>query len=398
MRKFLSFSACFIGLISVFAQNIVFADSNFKNLLATAGTTTNQIAKNTAGNYIVIDTNADGEISLTEALPVAELEISNGGINSVEGIRSFAGLQRITVQSNLISVLDLHDMPLLKYVTFAGNTLSTLNVSGATGLLECFVSDSFHLTTADFSTNLNLQKVGFNYTTLTSLNLVNHNFLQTVSLLSNYNLSSLDVMGCAALHTLVASGSILTSLNLVGLSNITHLDVHNNELTTLNLQSQNNLAYLSVSHNFDLTSLYIKNGAVETLVFQNTPSLAYICADQSQIAAIQNTIANATGSDGYNSASVVDSSCSSVLSVIESNSKKEFRIAPNPTTDFIRYSALKSGAKLSSVSIYDNSGRVVFKLFNPGAAIDVSFLSGGNYFAVFQFDDGSSKATQFLKK
>ena len=65
---FFMFSFCFI----VNAQTISFSDSNFKNRLI-ASNSSNGFAKDTFGNGIVVDTNSDSEIQVSEALNVYEL-------------------------------------------------------------------------------------------------------------------------------------------------------------------------------------------------------------------------------------------------------------------------------------------------------------------------------------
>lgn len=57
-----------------YSQNLNFTDSKFKALLLSSNTN-NQIAKDSSGNFIAIDTNGDGDIQVSEAAQITALTI-----------------------------------------------------------------------------------------------------------------------------------------------------------------------------------------------------------------------------------------------------------------------------------------------------------------------------------
>jgi len=174
------------------SQNIVFPDPFFKAVLVGAGPNVTT-AKDLNGNFFKIDSNNDGEISLSEASLVGYLNIELGGVSSVEGIRNFTNLSSLNIYSNDITTVDLHQMPMLKYYTHVGNVLQTVNLQGNTGLLELKIEDSFNLDTVDLSTCTALEKVRFYNTTLTSLNVSNHSALKEIDCAMNDLLASAQV-------------------------------------------------------------------------------------------------------------------------------------------------------------------------------------------------------------
>jgi uncharacterized protein YjbI with pentapeptide repeats len=392
MKKIFT-SVSILGFFFANCQNIVFQDAAFKTMLA-ASNPNNYTAKDLSGNFFKIDSNNDGEISLSEASFVSYLNVEFGGVTSVEGIRSFTNLSSLNIYSNDITTVDLHQMPMLQYYTHIGNVLQDINLQGNTGLLEIRIEDSFHLNTIDFSTCTALEKVNFDYTTLTSLNLANHPALKEINCYMNYDLTSVQVLGCNNLEKLQISGSALSTIDLIGLHNLTWVDLHNNYFTTLNFEDQNQLDYLNIWGNTDLTSLYIKNGATENLQFYLTPNLQYICCDPNQISTIQNTLVS-DPSGGYNLSCVVNSACDDVLDVSNNHSIVDSAtIYPNPIVDIFNISTKN---KIQSVEIFDASGRLVFSTFSPSKSINIQHLKSGQYLAIIK-SDNKKISRKILKK
>ncbi len=92
---------CFLMLFCMRKAQIVnIPDANFKAKLLESSST-NQIAQNLSGSYFAIDANNDGEIQVSEALQVGELEIIDPNtftfILSYTGILSFANLKSLKI-------------------------------------------------------------------------------------------------------------------------------------------------------------------------------------------------------------------------------------------------------------------------------------------------------------
>lgn len=114
-------------------------------------------------------------------------------------------------------------------------------------------------------------------------------YLNKIKLLNVSNLSKLAYIQC--------DGNGLTSLNISGLTKIQQLTCSSNSLTSLDLSNLTELTHLNCSAN-QLSSLMIKNGIDEDrLYITPNPNLKYICADESQIPAIQSQLLSANIKD-----------------------------------------------------------------------------------------------------
>lgn len=114
-------------------------------------------------------------------------------------------------------------------------------------------------------------------------------YINKIKLLNVSNLSKLTSIQCQI--------NGLTSLNISGLTKIQRLICSTNSLTSLDLSNLTELTHLDCSAN-QLSSLMIKNGIDEDrLYFTQNPNLKYICADESQIPAIQSQLLSANIKD-----------------------------------------------------------------------------------------------------
>ena len=85
-----------------------------------------------------VDTNDDGEIQVSEALEVLNLNISPFGgdpkIENLEGIQYFTNLISLDFSRNLITTFDASIYPNLDYLKGYGNNLSSVNLNGLNNL------------------------------------------------------------------------------------------------------------------------------------------------------------------------------------------------------------------------------------------------------------------------
>lgn len=220
---------------AVIAQEIVIPDANFKAKLLSANTT-NNIAKDSSGDSVKIDANGDGIITQQEVEDIRGLNIESSEIQSLVGIEHFIDLRSLNCSQNFITILDATSLADLRELRCSNNTLTSLNVLG---------------------------------------------------------LENLKILEC--------STNELTVLDVTGLEYLTSLICSNNALTTLDLNSNISLEILGCFNN-NLVTLFIKNGKNEEFaeqVWLENPDLEYICADESQIAAMMLAMPNTIQLNSY---------------------------------------------------------------------------------------------------
>jgi len=90
-----------------------------------------------------------------------------------------------------------------------------------------------------------------------------------------------------------------------------------------------------------------------------------------------------------------DGECESqILATNDLANASVFQIYPNPARHSI---FLKSKVKIKSAEIIDASGRIVLKISNPDAEIDIQQLQNGNYFINIETEN-QTKTMKFIKK
>jgi hypothetical protein len=127
MKKIIYYVALiFYGLAN--AQTINIPDANFKDKLLQANTS-NGIAKNVSGVNMIVDTNGDGEIQVSEALNVYQLHLSQSSIADLTGIEEFVNLANLNCSYNSLTDLVLANNTNLNYLNCIGNNLTELDLS-----------------------------------------------------------------------------------------------------------------------------------------------------------------------------------------------------------------------------------------------------------------------------
>lgn len=226
---------CLFGFQFTFAQIITFQDSNFKAKLLSA-TTSNGIAKNSAGISIKIDQNSDGQIQYAEALSVYSLNLYFANLNSLGGIENFTNLN---------------------YLNCAYNNLTYLPLSNLTHLASLYCSNN----------------------QITSLSEIENLINLTILDVENNPLSALNVSNLSLLERLYCSGTKVTQLDICGTKIHSLWCISCPFLTSLKLK--NNV--ISQAAN------YGNPGAPPPLfsfLFNNTPLLTSVCYDNGEYNAV----------------------------------------------------------------------------------------------------------------
>lgn len=278
MKK-IYFFVLFIAHLSVVAQIVSISDPVFKAKLL-SGNATNEITQNLAGQWINMDTNNDGEIQVSEAINIRNINIyssSNGSfqISSIEGVKSFTNLEYLEVSNcpNLLST-DVSGMPKLALVSFSNNVnLSAANFTGCPMLQNINVSNT-HIVNLDVS---NLPKMNILTCTGGKVQTINYSGSTTMKFLlcSNNDISSINLSSLTDLYRFNISGNSLTNLDLSNLTKLEDVVCSANQLTTINLQNTPKLKTLEASYN-----------SLSTINLSQSPILTYLRILNNQLTSI----------------------------------------------------------------------------------------------------------------
>ena len=304
-------SFCYIGE----AQVITFPDANLKASLILAE----------------VDTNNNNQIEVSEALATTTLDMQSGSFSDLTGIGYFTNLTYLKISHNqvtslvplqsltnlitlncshnlLTSITGIESLSNLQALYCTHNQLTSLlgiELSTALDQLDCSNNE---FTTIDLATlPPTVNWINCSYNQLTTLDAGMHDSL---SIDCSHNQISSIVLPTSDVSSLNVSFNLLTSLTIN--SNITvNLSCDYNLLTSLIINAQigavhctnNLLTSLDLSNTNSpmcqwsenpLVSLFIKNGILDYAItsLPNTPTLQYICADESDFQTLQNYIDN----------------------------------------------------------------------------------------------------------
>lgn len=314
MKKLYILLALVLVALTTKAQIINIPDADFKAKLLAANTS-NSIAVNGLLS-IQIDSNANNEIEISEALQVTSLNVSIANIHDLTGIEYFTNLRSLNCNQNHIPSLVVNNLINLKSLYCSLNLLSNLDLTGLTHLttLECAeniltqinfsnahniqnISCRFNFLTAlDLSDLYNLQTLNFDYNQLTTVDLSNLTQLLELGCQSN-QFTCLNLSALVNLTSLNCSFNQLTALDLSGLNTIATLNCANNLITTLDLTNLSQLVLLNCEYNqinhpfvldgmVDLASVYCQHNLIPSLNFNDLPSLAVLDCSANQLTAL----------------------------------------------------------------------------------------------------------------
>lgn len=426
------FSTFILGItINTFGQILNIPDANFKNRLV--NTNCAQLGSPTWRTDV--DVNNDGEIQVSEAANVLELDLSTSPYNttndiiSLDGLANFTNLTELDCSGNSIASSEFSALVNLTNLDCSYNQLTALDVSGLPNLVDLRCSKN-QLSELSISGLLNLKLVYCVYNNLTQLDLSGLTALEglqcdsnqlsslvlgnnpAVKLLSVTDnlLTSLNIQATPNLEYLWASFNTLSTLNFNGLDHLTEVNVISNALTSIDLSQAPLVNNLYCNNNPNLTSINVRNnywswGDPDLLFFpfrfEELPSLTTICMDDGEQNWLINTNYNASG----NALVFGGPDCNIPLEISTSSTSdfdlgKLISVYPNPVEDYLKIEA-NAAISVQSISLYNLLGQK-FKTF-PGnesgaaATIDASNLKSGTYFIEIDTDKGKA-IKKFIKQ
>jgi len=298
----------FLIMCTVFnAQIVNIPDPIFKAKLLSANTT-NGIASNSANQNIVIDTNGDNEIQVSEALNVSKLFIpgqAGNMIADITGINQFTNLTSLSAFNNALTNLQISGLSNLQVIHVANNNLTALSVNNLNSLQNLTITNN-QLTNFSVTNTPNLQTLSCSGNQLTLVDI--SNFPNLITLECNNNLiTTLALNNNNNLGNISASNNQLTTIPFGEAPNLSNLYINNNLFTTIDVGQLTQLGNFNFSNNPNLISFNIKNGKHNYTqnaipIFSNTPNLKYICVDDFELGMIYSLI------NYYNQSNVVLSS------------------------------------------------------------------------------------------
>ena len=192
MKKITLFLFFAICLQNMYSQNIDFPDENLKNALLEYEP--------------IIDTNDDGEIQISEALAVTELQLTSYytsyNISDPTGLENFENLTYLSLSYNSITSIEVSSLLNLEYLNLGSNSLTSIDVSPLINLEYLYLENN-SLTSIDVSDNIGLIDLYIYASLITELD--------------------------------VSQNPNLMSLNFWGNSELTHVNLKNGNSSNINL-------------------------------------------------------------------------------------------------------------------------------------------------------------------
>lgn len=342
------------------AQIVNIPDINFKNALIEAG----------------VDTNSDGEIQVSEAEVVMNLNVSYKNISSLEGIENFLNLEELYCSGNQLSTLDMSENLKLQKLVCIFNELKNLNVAQNLNLNYLWCQDNF-LSALDISQNINLETLWCRDNSLSSLE-VTQNLSLRFLYCDNNQLSELDLSQNLNLESLVCSDNQLSSLDLSQNVNLEGLDCSDNLLNSLSIDNGNNQNIMEMfsTGNINLSCIQIDDENATYPECGGFPVVGW-CKDE------------------WTSYS---EDCSLGIAHLEGFN---FSLYPNPVNNELMLNSSKTEIGNLKIKIYNIEGKLLNSQnleIEKQASINVSTLSSGIYFLNIENENGNVVVKKFIKE
>lgn len=232
------------------AQNVTFADPNFKELFVSS----------------FYDVNQDNEISYEEALNIVFIsQTSDLGITDLTGIEAMTNLESLTLRNNPISnPVDLSSNINLERIDLSSHlsTIPEFNISGLTNLIRLRVDGSFE--SIDLSNKPALEHVRVISDELQSIDVSGNPELILLNVIAE-QVDEIDISNNPLLQELLISRANITEIDMSQNNLIERLILSSNELTSVDLSNLSQLTFLKISSNFIGTIDVSANPLLETL-------------------------------------------------------------------------------------------------------------------------------------
>lgn len=236
------------------------------------------------------DSNNDGYITPTENKYILHVNLTRDSnfdyeVKSLKGLQKLTSLNTLFCQNQLISELDISDMPSLTDIDVIGCPLVSF-IYGNNHNLNYLNLNESPLASLELADLPSLETLYLQYGKLETLKLNDCYSLKTINMYDS-NLKQVDISGCYQVEGINMSENHLKNIDLRDLTNLRVLKIENNELQAIDLSCNenlnslwirnNNLAWLDLSSNQHLVvayldgnerEVYTKNGKFDMAILE----------------------------------------------------------------------------------------------------------------------------------
>lgn len=340
-----------------------------------------------------INTNMDTEISCAEASAYnGTINVPNLSIADLTGIEAFTNVQQIFCNGNQLTSLNLSGNTGLVNVNCSNNQLTSFSTGNSPNYntVNCMNNQ---LTSLNFSANTSLAWLNASNNPLTSLNLGSNTNLSSLQVY-NTLLNSLNLSALTGLTYLDCSTTPISSLDVSMLANLTGIVCVSIQATSIDLSNNPLLTDIYVYNN-QLTSLNIANGNNANINYfwvHNNPNLTCIKVDDAAYSNANWISGTQVNEDPfiYDNTVVFDNVC--LGAGVEENTNEFLEVYPNPADDQITVFMSQKGI----MGIYSMSGAKIaaFEMIEGENTIDLTDLEKGMYFLTLS----NGQTTKIIKK
>lgn len=253
----------------LFAQNVTFTDPNLKQKIVLHGQ--NVVGGVTGTNISLIDTDLNGEISITEAQAyTGRLYLNQNGSNfytDLTGVEEFINITELYCENNQMTNIDVSSHTALTGLYCENNQISNLDLSNNTNLSALNIRYN-NLNSINLINNSNLVSINCENNSLSTLNLANQVNLNTLTCNDN-NISSLNLSNQTNLTSLICNDNNISSIEFGTNSQLSTVVCHDNIISNLNLSNFTNLESVDASYNNLVSILFPTSTSCETINIRN---------------------------------------------------------------------------------------------------------------------------------
>jgi hypothetical protein len=233
-------------------------------------------------------------IDVTSLINLKTLDCHGNHLVDID-VTGLAGLEKLFIQANNIAALDVSTATALLELNCSENSLASLNTSPLTNLERLFCGGNA-ITQATLTIPTNLKQLSTDNMPMGTLDFSSHAGLLVISCRDN-QLTALMLPSSGSLRSIECSNNQLTALNLDQQTSLIHAECSNNLFATLDFSHTNDdeYSYRHFANNPNLTTVNLKNGHSGVIPpfdidATNCPNLIGICADEEELAAVQEQI------------------------------------------------------------------------------------------------------------